>query len=183
MTAPLETEIRTERLLLRPLFESDAPAIQHLAGDARVARFTSNIPHPYPYGAAESFIAETLEKQARGEVRTFAITLADEPRALIGMIGLIDRDDSVEMGYWLGVPNWGKGLTSEAASAVVAHGRNWRPQAKIVARTFPDNFASQRVLEKAGFRRNGTRICEAPARDCGQVENAPRFVFEPAEAA
>ena len=183
MTAPLETEIRTERLLLRPLEQADAPAIQRLAGDARVSRHTSNIPHPYPDGAAEAFIAETREKQARDEVRTFAIADAVEPDALIGMIGLIEHADSVEMGYWLGVPNWGKGLTSEAASAVVAHGRRWRPRAKIVARTFPDNIASQRVLEKAGFRRGGTGTFDAPARDYGRVENAPIFVFDPADAA
>lgn len=184
MKTPLETDLRTERLLLRPLADADAQAIEQLAGDERVARFTSNIPHPYPDGAAARFIAETIEKQLRDEVRTFAIALGGTPRALIGMIGLTDRGESdVEIGYWLGVPFWGRGLMSEAVASVAAHGLHWRPGATIAARTFPGNAASQRVLEKAGFARRGTSICDAPARAQERIEDAPLFVFEPAEAA
>jgi len=183
MNTPLAIELRTERLLLRPLSIADAPAIERLAGDERVARFTSNIPHPYPDGAAKAFVSESLDKQARDEVRTFAITLAGNPQDLIGMVGLIDRGASeVEIGYWLGVSHWGDGLMSEAVAAVAAHGRDWRPGATLAARTFPDNHASQRVLEKAGFVRRGTGVCDAPARDQERIEDAPLYVLEPPAA-
>ncbi|WP_436643969.1 GNAT family N-acetyltransferase [Microbaculum sp. FT89] len=184
MTAPLETEIRTERLLLRPLAASDAPAIERLAGDERVARLTARLPHPYPAGAAEDFIAMTLGQARADAGRWFAITRQDEPDALLGVIGL-EADDAgtVEIGYWLGVPAWGQGLMSEAVPTVVSFARQWRPGARIAAHTFPENVASQRVLEKAGFRRDGVGVCEAPARDCRTVRNAPLFVFAPDETA
>lgn len=184
MTAPLETEIRTERLLLRPLAASDAPAIERLAGDERVSRLTARLPHPYPAGAAEAFIATALGQERGGAGRWFAITRADGPDALLGVIGLeADDDGTVEIGYWLGVPAWGQGLMSEAVPAVFAFARQWRPGARIAARTFPENVASQRVLEKAGFRRDGVGVCQAPARDRKTVRNAPLFVFAPDETA
>ncbi len=180
MASSLESEILTERLLLRPLADADAPAIQEMAGDERVARFTARVPHPYPAGAAEEIIAEARRQVARDEARIFAIALKEEPSALIGMIGLERRDDGrVEIGYWLGAPFWGRGLMSEAAKAVAAFGLRWRPGETIVTHTFPENVASQRVLEKAGFRRDGTTAFDAPARPRTRIENAPVFVFDP----
>lgn len=173
----------TERLLLRRLEAEDAPAIARLAGDERVARYTAAIPHPYPEGAAEAFIAQTREREAAGTTRVFAICLKREPEALIGAIEMRDAGDgSVEIGYWLGVPWWGQGLMSEAVADVARYAARWRPGATIGAHTFPDNAASQRVLEKAGFVRRGTGVRAAPARGCCRIEDAPVFVF-PADAA
>lgn len=176
----IDETLRTERLLLRPPVAADAPAMARLAGDERVARWTAAIPHPYPDGAAEEFVAEAGRRRAAGEALVFAICLKDAPDALIGMVELRQTDSgAVELGYWLGQPWWGQGLMSEAVAAAAAAGRLWRPGALIGAHTFPDNVASQRVLEKAGFVRRGTGTCHAPARACGDVENAPVFVYEP----
>jgi RimJ/RimL family protein N-acetyltransferase len=102
---------------------------------------------------------------------------------LIGVIGLDARAlRTVVLGYWLGVPYWGRGLMSEAVSAIAAFGRQWRPETAISAHTFPENVDSQRVLEKAGFVRCGTGVCDAPARG-GEVEDAPLFELAPRDAA
>ncbi len=184
MNAPLETAIRTERLLLRPLVESDAPAIQDLVSDERVSRYTALIPHPYPEDGAASFLAIALEKEGRDEARHFVLAFPDCPDTLIGLVGLnYNGDGTVSVGYWLGVPYWGRGLMSEAMASVTRFAIFWCPDATLVSQTHSDNIASQRVLEKAGFRRSGTGTFDAPARDYGKVENAPRFVFDPAEAA
>jgi RimJ/RimL family protein N-acetyltransferase len=184
MTALLETEIRTERLLLRPLGRSDAPAIQVLVSDERVSRYTALIPHPYPENGAASFLAIALEKEGRGEARHFVLAFPDSPDTAIGLVGLTNNGDgTVSVGYWLGAPYWGRGLMSEAMASVTRFAILWRPEATPVAITHPDNIASQRVLERAGFRRSGTGTFDAPARDYGKVENAPIFVFDPADAA
>ena len=72
---------------------------------------------------------------------------------------------------------------SEAAAAVAGFARRWRPASRIASRTHPDNVASQRVLEKAGFVRDGVGTFHAPQRDCKTVENAPVFVLDPENAA
>ena len=45
-----------KKVALRALTFSDVPKIQKLAGDEEVAKTTASIPHPYPQGAAESFV-------------------------------------------------------------------------------------------------------------------------------
>ncbi len=83
--------LSTPRLLLRPFTESDAPEVRRLANDPEIAANTLTIPHPYPEGAAESWIATHAPALAQGTKAVFAITDA-RSRQLLGAIGLeIDR--------------------------------------------------------------------------------------------
>ncbi len=92
--------LETDRLILRPFVLSDAKDVQRLAGDFAVADTTLNVPHPYPDGAAEEFIASHPAKYERGESITFAITLKNDGR-LIGCMDLIliKRFCQTELGY------------------------------------------------------------------------------------
>lgn len=172
--------LRTQRLVLRPLALSDAARIQHLAGDQRVTRFTSQMPYPYPDSAAIEFLTKSADQVERDVAAPFAIALSQEPGDLIGVIALETCDDgSIEIGYWIGVPYWGQGLMSEAVPAVAAYAQRWRPGVPVIAKTFPENVASQRILEKAGFVRTGTGICNAPAREQKRIEDAPVYEYRP----
>jgi ribosomal-protein-alanine N-acetyltransferase len=109
----------TPRLCLRPLSLADAPRLQELAGDKRVAQMTALIPHPYPDGDAEKFIRTTADAAAADAQFTWAVTLAGtrtpgrehvigETGHLIGVMG-IGRHGAPEhgrgtLGYWIGVP-------------------------------------------------------------------------------
>ena len=111
----------TPRLCLRPFTLADAPRVRELAGDARIAATTATIPHPYPEGAAEQWIA-TLEPFTGVPLNTvFAITLTGtrtpgreldrtDTGHLIGCIGICQpkntQHERAEIGYWIGVPYW-----------------------------------------------------------------------------
>ncbi len=153
MTAPA-AEIRTARMVLRPLRPSDAGPMTLYAGDRRVAEMVENIPHPYPPGAAAAFI-ERVRSGATSELVWALDATPSDGAEFIGVIGLRGAGEGVfRLGYWVGPPFWGTGYASEAAVAAVdalAAAGARRVEARIVAR----NHASARVLENAGLRETG----------------------------
>ena len=154
MTAP--QELRTARLLLRSLEHEDISTIVRLAGANEIAATTLNIPHPYAEDDAQSFLAKANEDFHAGRSIIFAISISSG-RELCGAVGLTiaDAHRHAELGYWIGVPFWGKGYATEAASAVVAFGFGTLRLHRIYAHHFAGNTASKRVLEKIGMRHEG----------------------------
>jgi RimJ/RimL family protein N-acetyltransferase len=154
MTAP--QELRTPRLLLRSIERSDLSAIVRLVGAREIAATTANIPHPYVAENAQSFLEHAEEEFRAGRSATFAVTIS--PRGeFCGAVGLVitPAHERAELGYWIGVPYWGQGFATEAASAVLAFGFETLRLNRIHASHFAGNSASQRVLEKIGMRHEG----------------------------
>lgn len=143
--------------MLRPFALSDAADVQRLAGEWAVAHTTTNIPHPYPDGAAAQWIGSHAERFARREIMTLAVTLRASGE-LAGCISLRlhDDHDRAEMGYWMGVPYWNQGYCSEAARALVAYGFEQMGLHRIYALHLTRNPASGRVMQKAGMTYEGT---------------------------
>jgi RimJ/RimL family protein N-acetyltransferase len=146
----------TARLLLRPFEPGDAVAVHMLAGDAEVAR-TSHIPHPYPPGAAEAWIAAGLEAAAHGSAYPFALALRAHGR-LIGCVTLLVVAEHRRGGlaYWVGRQFWGQGYATEAGTRVVRFGFEELRLNRTVAGAMTRNRASTRVMEKLGMRYEGT---------------------------
>ncbi len=146
--------LTTERLLLRAYTLEDVPALQRLINSREVALNTLRIPFPYPDGEAERWIS--THDESKGD-HVFAVTLR-ESAELIGTIGLHVNTDHghAELGYWIGVPYWGRGYATEAAAAVMRFGFETLPLNRIFAIHFSRNPASGRVLQKIGMRHEGT---------------------------
>ena len=146
--------LQSTRLLLRPLCLHDAPVVQSLAGDAAVADTTLRIPHPYPDGAAEAWIATLTPEWEIGGGATFAIT-ERELGSLVGVVGLTisEQRTTAELGYWIGHPYWNRGYATEAAQALLDWGMVALHLDSIMARHFIRNPASGRVLQKLGMAR------------------------------
>ena len=112
-------------------------------------------PHPYGLGDALEFIALA----GRMDPRTyFAIEVDGE---LAGGIGYIRKTDveriGAEVGYWLGRPFWGRGIATAALRLLTAHAFAADPELRrLWAVPFARNVASARVLEKCGYRLEGT---------------------------
>jgi L-fuculose-phosphate aldolase len=159
--------LRTDRLVLRPFEAADAPAVRRLAGAREVADNTLTIPHPYPEGEAEAWIAGHPDAFRNGDLVIFAITTAGE--GLVGAVGLmLERETGIgELGYWIGVPYWGRGYATEAARAVVRYGFETLALNRIAARAFCRNPASSRVLRKIGMSHEGTQRKSLPK--CGEL--------------
>jgi ribosomal-protein-alanine N-acetyltransferase len=154
MTAP--QELRTARLLLRSFGRRDIPAIVRLAGAREVAAMVTRIPHPYTEADAVSFLDQMDGDCRAGLSAVFAVAIL-ESGELCGAVGLTisPEHQRAELGYWIGVPYWGQGYATEAASAVVAYGFGTLGLRRIFAFHFAENSASRRVLEKVGMRHEG----------------------------
>lgn len=148
--------LEMSRLRLRPLRPADAAAVRRLAGAPEVADTTLNIPHPYPDGLAERWIAGRAEVARGGAGLTWAIAdrASDELYGAIGL-AIAPQHQHAELGYWVGVPFWGRGYTTEAAAAVIAHAFEALGLRRVCAHHFARNPASGRVMQKIGMAREG----------------------------
>ena len=143
--------METERLILRPWQESDAEECFKYACDPRIG---------YPCG----FKAHTDVENTRQVIRdiliapeTYAIVLKETgmPVGSIGLHfdnGLAKGEREAELGYWLGVPYWGKGLVPEAAREMLRHAFCDLGLSLVYCAYFEGNEKSKRVQEKLGFR-------------------------------
>lgn len=145
--------LETERLLLRaPRFE-DAKTIAVLANDRRIAENMLRIPHPYTLADAESFLSAANADQ--GEI---VFLIATHGGRVLGACGIKVDGEQPEIGYWLGVPFWGKGYATEAARALIDHVFGDLGYDTVLGGARVSNPASRRVLEKCGFQWTGVGL-------------------------
>jgi RimJ/RimL family protein N-acetyltransferase len=140
--------------MLRAPRHEDVKAIVLFANDRRrIAENTARVPHPYGIDDAEQFIAAVNKRD--GEA-CFVITLDGAP---LGACGVDRREDGPEVGYWLGVPYWGRGFATEAVRAVIDHAFGDLEHETLQSGARVSNPAARRVLEKCGFQWTGVRLC------------------------
>ena len=144
--------LETPRLLLRPWAEDDAQALYKYARDSQVGPIAGWPPHTSVENSRQ-IIRDVLSAQG-----TFAVVLKEtgEPIGSIGlMLGTLGGrpigQSGAELGYWVGVPHWGKGYIPEAADVLIDHGFQALGLEAIWCGYFDGNDKSRRVQEKCGF--------------------------------
>ena len=158
---------RTPRLLLRPGFPEDAPALAAAIADKAILRNLATVPWPYRMRDAEAFLASPRDP-VLPSLLIFERT-EGAPR-LIGSCGLGRRaSGAVEMGYWIARPYWGRGFATESCSALIAMARTLGLSG-LEGSHFLDNPSSARVLEKLGFEPVGII---APRMSCARGQEVP----------
>jgi RimJ/RimL family protein N-acetyltransferase len=158
---------RTPRLLLRPGFPEDAPALAAAIADEAIVKHLVAAPWPYRMRDAEAFLASPRDPVLPSFL-VFERT-GGAPQ-LVGSCGLGRRPSgAVEMGYWIARPQWGRGIATEACTALIAIARTL-DLATLEGSHFLDNPASARVLEKLGFEAVGI---VAPRLSCARGTEVP----------
>ncbi|HEV2066213.1 MAG TPA: GNAT family N-acetyltransferase [Thermomicrobiales bacterium] len=149
--------LTTARLRLRPFDMTDADRVHELLAVPDIADTTLNIPYPYPEGAAAAWITGHAQAAREGTSWTWAITRHQDDLLLgaIGM-GVVMAHRRGTLGYWLGVPFWGQGYTSEAVRHAVAFGFEDLGLHRIDAECMSRNPASAKVMQRAGMVHEGT---------------------------
>ena len=173
-------EIRTERLLLRRPVAADAASIfENYASDESIGRYPAWQIHRSPLDT-EAFLKLAQVEWERWPAGPYLICYGAD-RTVIGSTGLVfDSPHCASMGYVLGRQWWGKGLGTEATVAMI----NLAAQLSVdplVAYCHPENIASHRVLEKAGFHRDAvvSGFCVFPNMGVDDKQSVIRFACSP----
>jgi RimJ/RimL family protein N-acetyltransferase len=146
-------DIRTPRLVLRPLAEADRANVLEIQNDPRANRFN---PHPPTAGETHRKFTYWLTHWREFGFGYLAVVETGSEE-LIGVSGVQLRDHAGEqmlnLYYRLRPSAWGHGFASEAAAATVDWAERELPQYPVIISVAVDNTPSLRVAERLGFSR------------------------------
>ena len=140
--------------ILRPWQESDVPALAKYLNNKKIwDNCRDRLPYPYTSEDAASFIQYAKSQDVQNN---YCIEVNAEA---VGNISF-DRGTDVErfnaeIGYWIAEPHWNKGIMTQALCQAVSDYFSKTDIMRIFANVYAYNFASMRVLEKAGFQKTG----------------------------
>ncbi len=149
------TQLRTARLVLRPLAEADVPALLVIHSDQRTMRYWSGTAWT-DEARGSDMVARDHDPNLNDHLR-LGIELAETGR-LIGTCSLFEINDQcsrAELGYMLGSFAWGQGYMLEALRAFLSHAFSELNLRRIEADTDPRNEPSLRLLARLGFVKEG----------------------------
>jgi RimJ/RimL family protein N-acetyltransferase len=145
--------LETERLILRGWRDEDAPSLFKYASDERVGPVAGWLPHK------DVAYSRAVIRTIFASRETYAICLKENGNEIVGSIGLTlegspERpldDGEAELGYWVGVPFWNRGIATEAALEMLRHGFEDLGLRRVLCGYFQGNHRSERVQQKCGF--------------------------------
>ena len=150
--------LTTDRLILRPWQEADAEALYRYAQDPAIGPIAGWPPH--------TSVEDSLQviRTVFAAPETYAVVLKEtgEPVGSAGIMlgdGLHSaemQEGEGEIGYWIGVPYWGRGLIPEAVHRLLARCFDDLGLQAVWCGYYDGNTQSRRVMEKCGFRPHHT---------------------------
>ena len=156
-------------MILRPLGDSDIDPIFQACQDPTISAFT-RIPYPYDREMAEEFVRESAFAYLNRIAVHFAIEIDGEFAGTIGLHTLKLSDHCAEVGYWIADSYRGKGICTEALLILTDFSLNVMRFRRLEALADFDNKASQRVLERAGYNRDGLLQSRVTKPDGRQID-------------
>ena len=147
--------LRTSRLLLRPLAESDAESLLALYGNEDFMRYSGMDPWRNS-DDARNFLIRAARQAHEGMAIRKAILLEHQVIGTCSVLNIDSNDRRCEIGYGLAPSHWGLGIASEALAAMLEHAFTRLAMRRVEAHVDPRNLASIGILERSGFRLEGT---------------------------
>lgn len=169
--SPVIPVLETQRLLLRPLEESDAVATHEALGDPEAMRFWDSLPSA---DLAETALRIRQSREASPTWHAaFAVTRREDNR-MVGMVNYHARNPGnrrLAVGWIVARPWWRQGIMREAMPALLEYCFDTLATHRVEAHIEPDNIPSVRLAEVLGFTREGLM------RDWLFVGGEPRSVY------
>lgn len=152
-------KLKTERLVLRRFVETDVPAVfKNWTSDDKVTEF---LRWPTQKSAEEtkSVLDNIIKKYGEKDFYSWAIVLNNNIEEPIGMINVVDikeQLDILQIAYCVGRKWWNRGIASEALAGIIPFLFEQVKANRIEGSHDPENPGSGKVMEKCGFKYEGT---------------------------
>ncbi|KAF2755802.1 acyl-CoA N-acyltransferase [Pseudovirgaria hyperparasitica] len=175
-------EVKTPRLLIRPLQPYDAPSIFTMRSDPEVVKYTSHSPdkdvettmkamQEWQEAGRYNFVVELLTQDDKESgIKT------DHPVAKRKFVGVIGIVRSPEIGYCFSREFWRKGYATEAMQAFLGLAWDHLSQSGgfgyVTAQVDTENIGSNRLLEKVGFKKQKTTVADYESPVLGSVRDS-----------
>jgi RimJ/RimL family protein N-acetyltransferase len=153
---PPDPQLRDEVVALRPWRDADVPAMFEAFSDPVVQRFSWPHVEPYAERDAWAYLAEAKRAWANGTSAEFACVGPANDGAIIGGASVYDIDADerqASVGYWVEAHARGNGVATHATKLLATWAFDALGIERLQLTCGPDNVASQRVAERAGFTR------------------------------
>ena len=143
-------QVKTKRLVLRPLGSADLQTVHAYASDAETTAYMLRLPSRTPQQTAQFLACAEQEWQKQPpRFYEFAITLAGRQIGAVSLY-LEDAEPAGELGWILDQRYWRQGFATEAAQAILEFARGLG-LSRLTAHCDARNIASRRVMEKIGM--------------------------------
>lgn len=145
-------ELRTERLLLRPLTEADVEALHRISNEPPVRRYLWD-DEPVSPSQIENLVAESYRMFSEEGLGLFGVRIAGS-EDLLGFCGFVRLEgmEEPELAYELTRKAWGRGIATEAARACLRYAFEEAGLERVIAGADAPNAASLSVIEKLGMK-------------------------------
>lgn len=166
----------TKRLIIRTPTIKDAADITQNVNDLAVSRYTARIPFPYYIKYAKNFIKYCRQQGRQKPVTNMELVI--ELRAqkkVMGCAGLIRIDrhtGKADIGYWIGKDYWRRGFGYEAVGALIKYAFTKLKLQRLEANICRENRASQALVRKLGFMKEGVRQRAGRSLATGKLHDA-----------
>ncbi len=146
--------IETNRLVLRPIELSDAPAVLKYSVDSQVTRYTGDAGTVTTLSDARNLITNVWHSDYQKYGYGRLALVVKESNQVIGFCGLKYLEDleKTDLGYRMLPEYWGRGYATESSLAVLEYAKKSMELDEIIGMAAINNVASQNVLLKLGFR-------------------------------
>lgn len=174
---PPDPPLSDGAVVLRPMDERDVEAVERRSHDAQINRWIGA-----QRGTATEFLASKRRAWADGTEASFAVCDVANPDLCLGQVWVeLDSEDRGLVGYWLLEEGRGSGRATRAVRLISEWALDELRLARLALTTEPENHASQRVAERAGFQREGVLRSYTKRQD-GTRADAVLYSLLPSDA-
>ena len=171
--------LKTRRLILRELWESDLKGIQENLNDLEVSKQLKTIPYPCTQDDSKDYMKYYTDEYKKKNKENYGYGIEYNKRiigmACLHMINKIQMNCFLD--YWIGKKYWRKGIGFEACTALIDFTFKKLGLKTIESSAFADNIASQKLLEKLHFKKKHLLLNHAKSQATGEVHDLQTFLL------